>query len=166
MVLFSLNLVLCTVNRFTLFLKNRDSEALPKESYLSALALTFFRPGPSVEEVSRLFSGYRTVLLTQQGAILERGRFAQYGVFIIHASILLILLGGLVGLLFGFKGSLRLPVGEARDTLALTEGPKPARKALGFTIKCVDFRVSFYDNGQPKEFVSSLEGAWKTTGSF
>jgi cytochrome c biogenesis protein len=155
--LFSLNLVLCTVNRFTLFLKNRASEALPKESYLSALALTFFRPGPTVEEVSRLFAGYRTVLLAQQGAILERGRFAQYGVFIIHASILLILLGGLVGLLFGFKGSLNLPVGEARNTLTLTEGPEPAHKALGFTIKCVDFRVSFYDNGQPKEFVSSLE---------
>lgn len=154
--LFSLNLVLCTVNRFTLFLKNRASEALPKESYLSALALTFFHQGSSVEEASRLFAGYRAVLLTPQGAILDRGRFAQYGVFIVHASILLILLGGLVGLLFGFRGSLNLPVGEASDTFTLRGGGGPVRKALGFTIKCVDFRVSFYENGQPKEFLSSL----------
>ncbi|HAR96639.1 MAG TPA: hypothetical protein DCR97_11865 [Deltaproteobacteria bacterium] len=157
LVLFSLNLILCTVNRFTLFLKNRSSEALPKESYLSTLALTFFCQGTRLEEVQRLCRGYRAVLTSQQGVILEKGRFAQYGVFIIHTSILLILLGGLLGLMLGFKGSLNLPVGESADTITLRGGGEAARRSLDFSIRCVDFRVSFYENGQPKEFLSSLE---------
>lgn len=156
LVLFSVNLVLCTVNRLTVLLTNRASETLPKESYLSTLALCFFHQSTSLDEIRHFFRGYKAVLVTPQGEILERGKIAQYGVVIIHCSILLILLGGLVGLGFGFKGSLNLSVGESKDRITL-RGNGASNKALGFAVKCVDFKVRFYDNGQPKEFVSSLE---------
>jgi cytochrome c biogenesis protein len=156
--IFALNLTLCTFDRLVFLLKGRASETLPKESSLSALDLGFFQPGVSVEEIAHLLRGYRTTSVTQQGAILERGKVAQYGVLVIHGSILLVLLGSLIGLRFGYKGSLALSVGESKD--AITSGDSGAvHRPLGFTVKCVDFRVDFYENGQPKEFVSSLEAS-------
>jgi cytochrome c biogenesis protein len=156
LVLFALNLTLCTVNRLTLLLKNRPSEKLPKDSHLNGMALTFLHRGATVDEIGHFLKGWRTVLATGQGAILEKGRFSQYGVIFIHSSVLLVLFGGLVGLSLGFKGSLKLAIGESKDT-AVVRGSEAVSWPLGFSVKCVDFKVSFYENGQPREYVSSLQ---------
>ena len=43
----------------------------------------------------------------------QKGRYSRLGVFITHISMLIILLGALIGSFFGFKGSLNLPEGMA-----------------------------------------------------
>ena len=42
----------------------------------------------------------------------EKGNYTRLGVYITHFSILLILIGAIIGIFFGFKASLNLPEGE------------------------------------------------------
>ncbi len=83
----------------------------------------------------------------------ERGRFRPLGPYIIHLSLLLILIGSLVGKFWGQEG--RLPVLEGRqaDTFVLkdnSEGP------LNFTVRLDKFQVQYYQQGIPAEFRSDL----------
>jgi cytochrome c biogenesis protein len=84
----------------------------------------------------------------------EKGRWTRLGVFVVHASVLLLLAGALVGAMFGFKASVRIEEGgQARQVFAAkTREPIP----LEFIIKCNEFEVKFYDTGAPEEFRSNL----------
>jgi cytochrome c biogenesis protein len=75
-------------------------------------------------------------------------------VYIVHLSVLLILIGALVGSLVGIKGFMSINEGETVGTLALATGDET--KELPFQVRCDDFSVTFYDKGQPKEFRSEL----------
>lgn len=151
-----INLATCTFRRLAFLFGSQATETVPKESSLTASDLHFHRKGMGVEEVARLLRGYQTVSLTPQGAVLEKGWIAKYGVLVIHGSILLILLGSLIGLHYGYRGSVTLSVGESKDVIT-TRGTQEKQVPLGFTVRCADFKVTFYENGQPKEYMSSLE---------
>lgn len=74
----------------------------------------------------------------------------------IHTSIMLILIGGFVGLVAGFKGFMVLQKGETKNAITIG-GERPHEKPLGFSLTCKDFQVSFYPNGAPKDYVSTVE---------
>lgn len=84
----------------------------------------------------------------------EKGRWTRFGVYFVHTGVVLLLIGAMIGMIWGFDGFVNIPEGEAVDAVALrgSETPQP----LAFQIKCNDFDVSFYDNGSPKEFRSAL----------
>lgn len=84
----------------------------------------------------------------------ENGRWTRIGVYIVHASILLLLVGALIGALFGFKANMNLDEGEASDRAFLVKKRIPVQ--IGFQIRCNDFEVKFYDTGAPEEFRSNL----------
>ena len=84
----------------------------------------------------------------------ENGRWTRMGVYLVHASVLLLLLGALIGAVFGFKADLRLDEGDSADTVITSRERVPVQ--LGFTIRCNDFEVKFYDTGAPEEFRSNL----------
>ncbi len=90
----------------------------------------------------------------------ERGRMSRLGVYITHLSILIILLGALIGSLFGFKGFVNIPEGETIDRIFIREPQGMMPKTLGFKVKCDDFRITYYDlNAQErlvKEYISTL----------
>ena len=84
----------------------------------------------------------------------EKGRYSRLGVYITHLSILLILAGAVVGMLFGFNASLNLPEGNS-STFAYKSGG--TQIPLGFEIRCDNFNVSFYENSDtPKSYKSWL----------
>jgi len=94
---------------------------------------------------------------TPDGALClfaERWRWTRIGVYVVHLSIVVLLLGSLIGSIFGFEGFVNIPENETVDTIFLRQSGKAYR--LPFSIRCDDFDVSFYDNGAPKEFRSSL----------
>ncbi len=99
---------------------------------------------------------YRIVSEEGPGLIVEKGTISRMGVVIIHGSIITVLVGSLIGLVFGFRGFVVLKVGEAKDRIATKSG-SPQEKMLGFTIKCKDFKVSYYPGGQPRDYVSTIE---------
>ena len=105
--------------------------------------------------VSRSY-GYSRVEQTDNGFCLfaEKWRWTRLGVYIVHLSIILMLLGGLIGSIFGFEGFVNVPEGESAKKINLRNTDKI--HLLDFEIKCEDFSVSFYDSGTPREFRSSL----------
>jgi cytochrome c biogenesis protein len=101
--------------------------------------------------------GFKGALVTEQGTTqlcAEKGRYSRLGVYVTHLSILLILIGGVVGMRFGFNGHLNLLEGTA-SPLAYKSNAQEV--PLGFEIRCDDFEVSFYpDSERPKEYKSVL----------
>ncbi len=55
------------------------------------------------------------------------GRLGHMGPYLIHLSIVLILMGGLVGMTWGVKGHLNIAEGETFDSFEL---PDPDKKSL------------------------------------
>jgi cytochrome c biogenesis protein len=90
----------------------------------------------------------------------EKGRFSRLGVYITHLSILIILIGGILGSLFGFKGHVEIFEGETVDRifLRIKEGEVP--KPIGFSVRCDEFNITYYDLNRPekhvKEYTSHL----------
>ena len=100
--------------------------------------------------------GFKNAVLAEQGNQLcaEKGRYSRLGVYVTHLSILLILIGGVVGMRFGFNGNLNLLEGTA-SSFAYKGNAQEV--PLGFEIRCDDFEVSFYpDSERPKEYKSVL----------
>jgi len=153
--LFVINLVFCTIDRLSRFLKSAREKKLPNEKTLSAMSQAFLLSGTRVEEVARLFKGYRRAGVYDNGQVLEKGGISRYGVYVIHGSIIVILAGSLIGLLVGFQGYLTLAKGQTSD-VAARRGAMQAAIPLGFAIRCDDFKVDFYPNGEPKNYMSRI----------
>ena len=86
----------------------------------------------------------------------EKGGCSIFGVYLVHFSVLLVLIGGLVGSFFGLEAFINIPEGEKRsiNTAFIKKGVLP--QDLRFEIMCDKFFVEFYDSGAPKEFRSDL----------
>jgi len=84
----------------------------------------------------------------------EKGRWTRLGVYGVHLSVVILLIGSLVGSLRGFEGYANIAEGEYTDTIQLRF--KDGTLKLPFAIQCDDFDVQFYDTGAPKEFRSKL----------
>lgn len=84
----------------------------------------------------------------------ERGRYSRFGVYLVHLSVLLILMGSLVGSFFGFEAFVNIMEGEQVDTVILQKDR--IHKPLGFEVRCDKFTVEFYENGAPEEYRSDL----------
>jgi cytochrome c biogenesis protein len=105
--------------------------------------------------IARRFRYQRTEETDKGFAIYgERGRWTRLGVYVVHFSVVLLLIGGLIGSIFGFEGFVNIPEGESIQSIQLSNSVQ--KRPLGFEVRCDDFNVAFYDNGAPKEFRSSL----------
>jgi cytochrome c biogenesis protein len=84
----------------------------------------------------------------------EKGRWSRIGVYIVHLSVICMLVGGVIGSIFGLEGFVNIAEGDTVHQIRLRNSDK--MYPLEFAIRCDDFDVSFYANGAPKEFRSSL----------
>ncbi len=85
----------------------------------------------------------------------ETGRWSRLMVHVAHLSVLIILVGALVGSFLGYKGNMNLAEGDTSNTVVLSGGEKGIK--LPFDLRCDKFTVSFYNTGAPKEYKSDLE---------
>jgi len=77
------------------------------------------------------------------------------GPHITHLSLIIILMGSLIGNIWGFKGYVNIPQGESRKVIMLNGSSQLLD--LGFTIRCDRFEVSYYPGSEmPKEYLSDL----------
>ncbi len=85
----------------------------------------------------------------------QKGNWTRLGVYITHLSILVIMIGAVIGIFFGFKGYLNLPEGYTSDVAYSRNNGQPHK--LGFSIRCDDFDVEFYGMSEmPKDYRSWL----------
>lgn len=84
----------------------------------------------------------------------ERNRISEMAVYMVHASLLLILLGYfIVDTLYGWKGFLVLTPGTASNQIELKNG---ASRTLPFSIRCDGTGEETYTDGTPKKYWSKL----------
>ncbi len=101
--------------------------------------------------------GFKAAVHQDEGGLqiyAEKGRHSRLGVYATHFSIILILIGAVVGIFFGFNASLNLLEGT---TSAVAYARNGKDIPLGFEIACNDFETSFYENSDtPKSYKSWL----------
>lgn len=85
----------------------------------------------------------------------DKGRWSHLAVFVIHAGLVLILVGGGAGTKFGFEGQMKLAEGEDSHLFYDNKGKGPVRP-IGFRVLLKDTRVETYENGSPKAYYSDL----------
>ena len=119
---------------------------------------------PLIEIQSRLSRAFaQPRILREEGLgylLAERGKSSRLGFYCIHLSILVILLGAMIGSFYGFRGYVNITEGETVDRVFLRSGQHV--HPLGFKVKLDQFSVSFYPTGAPQEFKSTvtiLEGS-------
>jgi cytochrome c biogenesis protein len=115
--------------------------------------------------------GYATQMLerpAEEGGgtdvFAERGRYARFGVWVVHLSLLLILGGGIFGRLTAFEGTADVPQGGGEADAFIVRKPDGSafRKKLvkengtPFIVRCDDFRLKEFEPGRPKAFESDL----------
>jgi cytochrome c biogenesis protein len=83
----------------------------------------------------------------------ERHRFSVMAVYLVHASLLLILAGGIIDGVFGYSGFIALHKGQTDNVIELRTGGK---KQLPFGVKCYSAGQENYADGSPKKWWSKL----------
>jgi len=83
----------------------------------------------------------------------ERNRYSVLAVYIIHASLLLIFLGGIVDAIAGYKGFLMLTKGQTVSQFELSD---KRIKKLPFAIRFDDGGREDYADGSPRKWWSNL----------
>jgi len=83
----------------------------------------------------------------------ERNRISEMAVYIVHASLLLIFLGGIIDALYGWRGFLMLTPGSASNQIELRNG---TLRTIPFSIRCDGTGEETYADGTPKRWWSKL----------
>ena len=99
-------------------------------------------------KVHRSTNGLSTVIFG------EKGKYSRLAVYVVHASLLLVLLGAMIDSIFGFRAYLSLPEGESSDRVELRANN--ATLQLPFHIRCEATGVEHYADGTPKKWWSDL----------
>ncbi|MDH4099437.1 MAG: cytochrome c biogenesis protein ResB [Nitrospirota bacterium] len=167
LLILSINLIVCSINRFpyTWRMIVRPTNDLDEDSMFNYQLREKFHSheAPDVlkaryEELVTKQLGKPDVAVKEDGGFsffVERGKYARLGVYVVHLSVIIILVGALIGFVWGVRGGVNIPEGKWADTIYLF-GTNGTPHSLGFGVRCDDFDVSFYDTGAPKEFKSDL----------
>jgi len=110
----------------------------------------------SVAENALHKSGFKPErIVREQGFSLfgERNRLSEMAVYIVHASLLLIFIGGIVDALYGWRAFVMLTRGEESSQVQPQNGPA---RTLPFAIRCDGAGQENYADGSPKRWWSDL----------
>lgn len=164
--LVSLNLLICSINRFrsvwhrtfrpvtiassdsiagmqrTETLAGKVSVSATSDSIVSALRTARYR-------VTAQRDGESTVVL-----FAVKGLFGIWGPYLTHLSVLVILIGAVMGSIIGFHGYMIIPEGQYADSCYLERSGE--RRVLGFRIELRDFRIEHDEHHNPTGYKSYL----------
>lgn len=163
--LLTLNIIICSVDRLSSIWKIVFVKIPPfrVSSFRNRNDKKEFTDNRSTEQLEKIFNpivtrgfGYSRVEKTKDGFTIfaEKWRWTRLGVYIVHLSIIFLLVGALIGSFFGFEGYVNIPEGETIDSIRIRNSNQ--MKKLDFVLRCDDFNVTYYESGSPKEYKSSL----------
>ncbi|MDT8442424.1 MAG: cytochrome c biogenesis protein ResB [Desulfuromonadales bacterium] len=163
--LFAVNLICCSIKRFPGIWKIVSQPRLVADD---GLFRTFSNRDElliagSVESVRDKLTGllgarFAAPTVTEQDGKIhlfaQKGKYARLGVYVTHASILIIFIGAMIGNVFGYKAYVNIVEGSSIDKVWPRAGQEPID--IGFEVRCDNFEVEFYEGGRPKLFSSDL----------
>ena len=163
--LLTVNLIACSVKRLPRVWKTISEPNLILDGALEkSLSLThdFKMSGDDMTIRDRmsafLKAEFSSPVVTEVDGVhhlfAQKAPYCRLGVYVVHASIIIIFVGAMIGSLFGYKAFVNIVEGTDTSTVFNPRTAKPID--LGFAVKCEKFSVSFYDTGAPKEFKSIL----------
>ncbi|MDX8381179.1 MAG: cytochrome c biogenesis protein ResB [Ghiorsea sp.] len=86
----------------------------------------------------------------------DKGRFHKWGYIAVHSAMLVILIGGWMGVQFGFRGNMAVPEGRSESEISFLKGTSVEYLKMPFDIRCDNFDINFFSTGAPSEFRSTL----------
>jgi cytochrome c biogenesis protein len=163
--LLSLNLVICSVDRFRRSWSQYKAAPFPLPDRLfentspDRILVTDRQQEaclPSIESLLKKKYGRIRKNVMGSGTIIfvQRARVSIFGVYVVHMSILLMIAGMVVGSVFGFEGYVNIGEGESANAFDSKGGEDIHR--LDFSVKCEKFTIEWYENGTPKIYRSDL----------
>ncbi|MDH3360439.1 MAG: cytochrome c biogenesis protein ResB [Desulfobulbaceae bacterium] len=165
LVLLSINLIVCTIDRLPnvwrmVVLDNLQTtpERLERQSNRQKFLVSNDLAG-AVDAAKAILGTFGSGVRQadqEEGTLLfsQRGAWTRLGVYVVHASILVIFAGAIVGSIYGHKGGVTLPEGSTISSIF--EYGTGSMIDLDFSVRCDKFSLSYYDNGAPKEYRSDL----------
>jgi cytochrome c biogenesis protein len=165
LLLVAINILVCSIDRLSstwriifprqpVFNLERFRRLQPKEEFEQDEDSEQLKTGYQTS-VSRKFRRVRVDEIDNGFVIFgERGRWTRLGVYIVHLSVIFMLVGAVIGSIFGFEGFVNLAPGDTVDHIRLRNSNQ--MRKLDFAIRCDDFIFTKYDTGAPKEWRASL----------
>ena len=178
---FSLNLIVCSLDRIPAVIKmvRKDNLATDPDRLIrmklrqeEKIAGTL---ASARDEVGQYLArnGWKPDSRDKQYGTLffsQKGAWTRYGVYVVHLSILIILLGSVIGSStvatkilgnreFAFKGGISLPETAQSDFIFsyAEEDTDDKKIPLGFTVRCNYFDIHYYPgSSMPKDYLSNL----------
>jgi cytochrome c biogenesis protein len=163
LLLLVINLIACSTNRLPGILRQMShvSGAL-EDGMLRAIPyverVQIANPLKKEEDIQsslkKSFKSWRRIE-TETGITLysERGRYSRLGVPITHLSILIILIGGILGSLYGFRGHVEILKGEMVNQIFLRTKNEEVPKPIDFSVRCDDFKITYYNLPGKEKYV-------------
>jgi len=154
--LLCLNVTFCSIQRFTRLWNEafKQGSDLPLNIQNLAISPNVHLPlGKAACIVEKFICsmGYKVSRYSIKSGLIiygVRGRFAPWGTFFVHISILLIVSGALFGGLYGFDTEISLPVG---NIYTITRGGKDS-----FNIRLNSFNTEYYQDGSVSDWISNI----------
>jgi cytochrome c biogenesis protein len=163
--LLSANLIICSIDRLPRIWKQitADNLATPPKRLMAMKRNASWTVSGDPMAVTEKISGLLAKMgwkiqsrQTEDGTLLcsQKGAWTRLGVFMVHGSILVILVGAIIGSVLGFKGNVSIVEGESTNKVRINDTGNFLD--LGFTVRCDGFSIDYYSNGMPKEYRSNL----------
>ena len=166
LIMFYLNLLLCTVKRIPRTLKNLDLFNHKTDHQIPArlsLKETFI-----VNAINPDFIGQLRLLLSAKVSdpsihyrdrlavfFSQKGRYAHLGFYLAHGGLLLLLMGGFLST-SSYEGNLYLREGETVDTLFVKEGTNQCVKKMDFALRLEPSEAAPPGNDSPLSHYSTV----------
>ena len=99
------------------------------------------------------FKPERIIRTGQTSLFGERNRMSPMAVYVVHASLLLIFLGGIIDGLLGWRGYVALTKGEQASQIEVRDH---SNRKLNFAVRCDSAGQENYADGSPKKWWSNL----------
>ncbi len=133
LLLLTSNLTICTIDRFPTAWKAIKSPMGPLEdsSLINMPIKSELRIKGGMDKakglVSKALKGHGYNLSEKRvdktlHLYSQKGKYSRLGVYVVHTGIVIVLIGALLGSIFGFKGVLNLPEGETYSVVIMKTG--------------------------------------------
>ena len=163
LVLLVINLISCSVQRLPgIFsqitresgeLEDRMLKALPYLERVQSPNRTM-REESIQSSLRKWFKNWRRIETERTITLYsEKGKYSRLGVPITHLSILFILIGGIIGSLYGFRGHVEILKGETVNEVYLRVKDQDVPKPIGFSVRCDDFKINYYNVPGKEKYV-------------
>ncbi len=163
--LLSVNLLICSLDRFPRAWRRFRSQALPlnEDAVKELSGENIFQSTLSMQQAADAAASllkkkyYNVAQANEENSVFlsaQKGRFSFFSVYIVHLSILVLIAGAIIGSVFGTEGHLNITEGETASSFNLRGNNQVM--PLPFSVRCDKFIVELYETGAPKNFQSDL----------